>query len=722
MMRRPLLLLATTALALIAAGGIALAATFTCTTNPCDGTADDDVITGTVSAETINGKAGNDELYARDANDTLNGEDGNDSLHGELGDDQMNGGDGPDHLLGENGTDRLNGGAGNDTLDGGPETENDSSTWDYYHFNPNWGNDTIIDGRGLGLISAEATTAAAMPNLTVNLVSDPTRPEVTDGNGNTMNWENNDVRSAVTGAGDDVISQRPKVSNGMNGGAGNDTYQGYTNDPPGEDNISDPSGTADVLDLSSYNVPPKDSWKIWKNMSTGNVQTVQLWIGGAPSLCWEEVCRDVFLNNYFDNTSTEVCASKPGPGLIETIKFADDPSVDFAQVRSLLGCPPLETTITSMTMEPWEASTKTTFRFSSNDGEATFECKLDDGTFHVCTSPKEFPGLIEGSTHTFELRAVDPAGNPDPIPARRTWTVDTTPPMVNSTNPVDDATGIAPTTMAAAFFSEDMDQRTLTSSTFTLTKQGSSTPVSATVSYFPTIKRVLLDPSSDLEANTTYTATVKGGAKDLAGNALAQDYTWTFTTAAPAPNCTKTGTANAETLSGTSGADVICAGGGNDTVKGLGGNDILKGQGGNDKLLGGAGDDTLDGEIGTDTASYSASLTAVNASLATNSSTGEGSDTFVGVENLLGSPKADTLTGSGANNTLTGGGGGDTEHGGAGNDKVVGSGGSDYLYGEDGADTVNSKDGVNGNDALDGGIGTDTKTTDATEKSIVGFP
>jgi len=116
------------------------------------------------------------------------------------------------------------------------------------------------------------------------------------------------------------------------------------------------------------------------------------------------------------------------------------------------------------------------------------------------------------------------------------------------------------------------------------------------------------------------------------------------------------------------------------------------------------GDDTLDGGSGTDTASYSASLTAVTASLATNSSTGEGSDTFLGVENLLGSSKADSLTGSAANNKLTGGGGPDT------------------LKGEDGDDAVDSKDGVKGNDSLDGGGGTDTKVTDATEKSIVNFP
>jgi Ca2+-binding RTX toxin-like protein len=51
--------------------------------------------------------------------------------------------------------------------------------------------------------------------------------------------------------------------------------------------------------------------------------------------------------------------------------------------------------------------------------------------------------------------------------------------------------------------------------------------------------------------------------------------------------------------------------------------------GGNDTLLGGTGDDTLNGGTGTDSASYSESLTAVTASLDTNSATGEGSDTFL---------------------------------------------------------------------------------------------
>jgi hypothetical protein len=372
-----------------------------------------------------------------------------------------------------------------------------------------------------------------------------------------------------------------------------------------------------------------------------------------------------------------------------------------------------------------------TFTFSSPEPDATFECRVyqvdtTPGTFGACSGngTHSVSDLANG-TYTFEVRAVEPfGGQMDPTPASRTWTVDTTAPLVGSVSPADAATGVSLTANAEVTFSEEMDPTTLTTGTFTLTKQGSTTPAAADVTYVD--NKATLDPDSDLEANTTYTATVKGGSmgvKDPAGNALAQDYTWTFTTASPpAPNCTMTGTANAETISGTSGADVICAGGGNDTVKGLGGNDTLKSEAGNDTLLGGVGNDTLDGGLGTDTASYSASLTAVIATLATNSATGEGSDTFLGVENLLGSSKADTLTGSGTNNKLTGGGGNDTEHAGSGNDTIIGSGGAVILKGEDGADAVNSKDGVSGNDTLDGGAGTDTKVTDTTEKSIVGFP
>jgi len=64
---------------------------------------------------------------------------------------------------------------------------------------------------------------------------------------------------------------------------------------------------------------------------------------------------------------------------------------------------------------------------STNDGLA-FECKLDSGTYSVCVSPVSYIGLIDG-THTFMVRATDPAGNTDQTPAVYIWTVDTFPPI-----------------------------------------------------------------------------------------------------------------------------------------------------------------------------------------------------------------------------------------------------------------------------------------------------
>jgi hypothetical protein len=74
-----------------------------------------------------------------------------------------------------------------------------------------------------------------------------------------------------------------------------------------------------------------------------------------------------------------------------------------------------------------------------------------------------------------------------------------------------------------------MDPATLTTSTVTLVKNGTTTPISATVSYDDSTKIVTLKPSSNLAAKTKYTVKLSGGVKDLAGNALAP-YTWSFTT------------------------------------------------------------------------------------------------------------------------------------------------------------------------------------------------
>jgi large repetitive protein len=85
---------------------------------------------------------------------------------------------------------------------------------------------------------------------------------------------------------------------------------------------------------------------------------------------------------------------------------------------------PPETTITKGPSGTVTISSAT-FEFSSSETGSAFECSLDGAAFERCASPKVYSGLTDGS-HTFEVRAIDSAGNTDPTPDKRTWTVDAT--------------------------------------------------------------------------------------------------------------------------------------------------------------------------------------------------------------------------------------------------------------------------------------------------------
>ena len=193
---------------------------------------------------------------------------------------------------------------------------------------------------------------------------------------------------------------------------------------------------------------------------------------------------------------------------------------------------PPETTIDSGPSET-TGSGSASLTFSSSESSSAFECKLDGAAFGTCTSPNNYTGLTDGQ-HAFSVRAIDAAGNTDPTPAERTWTVDTTAPSVSTVDPADSATGVAAASAIVATFSEAMDASTVDAATFTLSRQGDPAPVAATVGYDAAARRATLDPDSELEAGATYTATLKGGmsgARDLAGNPLPADKVWSFTTA-----------------------------------------------------------------------------------------------------------------------------------------------------------------------------------------------
>ncbi|MBN1661967.1 MAG: Ig-like domain-containing protein [Deltaproteobacteria bacterium] len=118
---------------------------------------------------------------------------------------------------------------------------------------------------------------------------------------------------------------------------------------------------------------------------------------------------------------------------------------------------------------------------------------------------------------------------------------------VSSTKPVDGETGVPVGNKLTVTFSEEMDPATINTTTFTL-KEG-TTAVSGTVAYSGVT--AVFTPTSDLKASTKYTATITTGAKNLAGNPLANDYVWSFTTGATkdttAPLVSSTDPSNLET-------------------------------------------------------------------------------------------------------------------------------------------------------------------------------
>jgi large repetitive protein len=83
---------------------------------------------------------------------------------------------------------------------------------------------------------------------------------------------------------------------------------------------------------------------------------------------------------------------------------------------------------TAITSGPSGMTNSPSFSFSSSKAGATFTCRLagpgQAGGYAACSSPMVYPNLPDGS-YTFSVRATDAAGNTDPNPPSRTFSVQT---------------------------------------------------------------------------------------------------------------------------------------------------------------------------------------------------------------------------------------------------------------------------------------------------------
>jgi len=239
--------------------------------------------------------------------------------------------------------------------------------------------------------------------------------------------------------------------------------------------------------------------------------------------------------------------------------------------RDGLTSPPLTTTPTVSSTNPENAAAEVPF---NQQITATFSEDMNSSTITTATfTLMQGTSFVSGTvSYTGTIAAFAPTSNLSPntvytatittmaknlmgvsLSSNYIWSFTTgsaaavTAPTVSSTDPVNGAAGVPINQKIAATFSVAMDATTITSSTFTIL-QG-TTPISGFVSYSGIT--AIFAPSTNLMPNTAYTGTITTGAKDLAGNALANNYVWSFTTGATAivtpPIVSLTDPANLET-------------------------------------------------------------------------------------------------------------------------------------------------------------------------------
>jgi tetrahydromethanopterin S-methyltransferase subunit B len=194
---------------------------------------------------------------------------------------------------------------------------------------------------------------------------------------------------------------------------------------------------------------------------------------------------------------------------------------------------PIDSSISAMFSEAMDPATTTVSSFLIYQGTTSLAGLVNYAGVTVTFNPDVNFAYETTYTATITTGARDLAGNPlgnnFEWTFRTSMTPDTTRPIVTAVGPFTD---VALDSNIQATFSEAMDPTTVTTATFTL-MQG-STLLSGLVDFANLT--ATFNPDANFSQNTTYTATVSTGARDLAGNAVSVDFVWTFTTRGPIAN------------------------------------------------------------------------------------------------------------------------------------------------------------------------------------------
>ena len=618
----------------------------------------DDVYTGTEEYDEILGEGGNDTLHGAGSDDYVEGGAGDDKLYGDVGDDWLEGNDGQDQLFGGDGDDVLFGFAGNDQLSGGAGND---------FFRGGAGVDSVdggadsagVPGRGDTLNFADmSATQGAVADLRTGIVAN-------DGFGNAETFTGIEAFGSGTAYADTFYHNNLGNIGGVGGG---DTVFGFGGDDRftvgGAPALLDGGDGADRITVGQSDLMPDSN-------GDGRAETRRPTHG---------VVIDLGAGTYvdgFDRSGTVVSIENVlGSSFDDTITGSDAANV-------------LEGNWGDDTLDGAGGDDELRARWGSDDirGGAGVDTLSYEGDHYEYAGSDLGGVIVDLAAGTVDEKLADHYNlgseggpllehrYPDPATAK----------AEDETAYRDTVTGIenvVGTGYGDRIYGDGGDNVIApgAGNDFVDGRGGSDT-----IDYRSARGAIELDlvgGTAHQDGTGEISAQFGMGPSWTFYPFEADDYAASTDTLVSIENAL--GSALADTLKGDIKANMLAGNGGDDRINGRGGSDVIDG---------GAGNDTLTGGGGTDTATYALAGAGVRVSLAiaaAQKTSGAGTDTLSGFENLAGSAFADKLTGDGLSNRLDGGAGADTLRGGGGNDCYIVDEGGDLVLeiAGEGTDTV----------------------------------